>query len=145
AARPPSGARFAVKLLHPHLAANPGVRARFLAEGQRASRIIHRNVMRVLDVRPGPRELPALLMEYAEGEPLSFLAVPLAPADVITLLIQVLEGLDAAHAHGVVHRDLKPDNLLLTRDAQGQRQVKVLDFGMASVLAASFSQEELAS
>jgi serine/threonine protein kinase len=145
AMHPPTGTRFAVKLLHPHMAAKPAVRARFLAEAQAASRIIHRNVVRVLDVRPGPRELPTLLMEYAEGEPLSFLPVPLAPVDVITLLIQVLEGLDAAHAHGVVHRDLKPDNLLLTRDAQGQRQVKVLDFGMASVLAASCSQQELAS
>jgi serine/threonine protein kinase len=145
AMHPPTGTRFAVKLLHPHMAANPAVRARFFAEAQAASRIIHRNVMRVLDVRPGPRELPTLLMEYAEGEPLSFLPVPLAPVDVITLLIQVLEGLDAAHAHGVVHCDLKPDNLLLTRDAQGQRQVKVLDFGMASVLAASCSQQELAS
>lgn len=145
AMHPATGARFAVKVLHPHLASNPIVRSHFFAEGQAASRIIHRNIMRVLDVRPGPRELPALLMEYAEGEPLSFLPVPFAPSDVVTLLIQVLEGLDAAHAHGVVHCDLKPDNLLLTRDAQGQRQMKVLDFGMASVLAASFSPEELAS
>lgn len=145
AMHPPSGSRFAVKLLHPHLASNPIVRTRFFTEGQAASRILHRNVMRVLDVRPGPRDLPALLMEYAEGEPLSFLPVPLSPSDVVTLLIQVLEGLDAAHAHGVVHGDLKPDNLLLTRDAHGQRQVKVLDFGMANILAASFSQEELTS
>ncbi len=145
AMHPATGVRFALKLLHPHLASNPIVRSRFFAEAQAASRIIHRNVMRVLDVRPGPRELPGLLMEYAEGEPLSFVPVPLAPSDVISLLIQVLEGLDAAHAHGVVHRDLKPDNLLLTRDAQGQRQVKVLDFGMANILAASFSQDELAS
>jgi serine/threonine-protein kinase len=145
AMHPPTGVRFAVKVLHPHLASNPIVRSRFFGEAQAANRIIHRNVMRVLDVRTGPRQLPALLMEYAEGEPLSFLPVPLAPSDVITLLLQVLEGLDAAHAHGVVHRDLKPENLLLTRDAQGYPQVKVLDFGMANILAASFSREELAS
>ncbi len=63
----------------------------------------------------------------------------------MALLIQVLEGLEAAHDRGVVHCDLKPDNLLLTRDKHGERKVKVLDFGMASVLASCFSQEELAS
>lgn len=145
ALHPPTGKRFAVKLLHPHLAANPAVRSRFLVEAQAASRVIHRNVTRVLDVRPGPAELPTLLMEYVDGERLSHMPVPFSPTEVMALLIQVLEGLEAAHARGVVHCDLKPDNLILTRDAHGERKVKVLDFGMASVLASCFSQEEIAS
>jgi serine/threonine protein kinase len=145
AMHPPTGVRFAVKMLHPHLASQSLVRSRFFAEAQAASHVIHRNITRVLDVRPGPSGLPTILMEYVEGEPLSFMPVPFSPSEAISLLIQVLEGLDAAHAHGVVHCDLKPDNLILTRDKLGQRHVKVLDFGMASVLAASFSQEELAS
>jgi serine/threonine-protein kinase len=145
AMHPATGARFAVKLLHPHLAANPAVRSRFLIEAQAASRVVHRNVTRVLDVRPGPSELPTMLMEYVEGERLSHMPVPFSPTEVMALLIQVLEGLEAAHARGVVHCDLKPDNLILTRDKHGERKVKVLDFGMASVLASCFTQEEIAS
>ncbi|MFL5343862.1 MAG: protein kinase domain-containing protein [Hyalangium sp.] len=145
ALHPPTGTRFTVKVLHPPLAANPNVRTRFYVEAQAASRVIHRNVTRVLDARPGPWDLPAILMEYVEGESLSCLSLPLLPNDVIGLLIQVLEGLEAAHARGVVHCDLKPDNIVLTRDKHGERQVKVLDFGMASVLSACFSQEELAA
>jgi serine/threonine protein kinase len=140
---PPTGARFTVKVLHPPLAANPTVRTRFYVEAKAASRVVHPNVCRVLDARPGPGGLPTILMEYVSGEPLSCMPMPLSPSETVPLLIQVLEGLEAAHAQGVVHCDLKPDNLVLTRDGNGQRQVKVLDFGMASVLSASFSQEEL--
>jgi serine/threonine-protein kinase len=145
ALHPRIGARFALKVLHAHLASNPAVRSRFFVEAQTVSRISHPSIARVLDVRPGPGGLPSLLMEYVVGEALSCLPLPIAPAEAVGLLIQVLEGLEAAHAGGVVHCDLKPDNLILTRDKSGQRRVKVLDFGMASVLAASFSREELAS
>jgi serine/threonine-protein kinase len=145
AVHPPTGAYFAVKVLHAHLAANPVVRNRFFVEAQVASRIIHRNVARVLDARRGPGELPCLLMEYVAGEPLSCIPLPLPPAESVELLVQVLEGLEVAHARGMVHCDLKPDNLFVTKDANGQRRMKVLDFGMAGVLAASFSEQELAS
>ncbi|WP_224244548.1 protein kinase domain-containing protein [Hyalangium gracile] len=145
AMHPPTGARFTVKVLHPPLAANANVRTRFYVEAQAASRVLHRNVARVLDARPGPGGLPSILMEYVEGEPLSCMPLPLSPVDATALLIQVLEGLEAAHARGVVHCDLKPDNVVITRDKQGQRLAKVLDFGMASVLSACFSQEEMAA
>jgi hypothetical protein len=142
---PSNGAYFAVKVLHPHLASNPIVRSRFYVEAQVAGRVVHRNVARVLDARRGPGELPCLLMEYVAGEPLSCMPLPMAPAEAVALLGQVLEGLEAAHARGVVHCDLKPENLFVTKDASGQRRMKVLDFGMASVLAAGFSQQELAA
>ncbi|WP_224361428.1 serine/threonine protein kinase [Hyalangium versicolor] len=142
---PPTGARFTVKVLHPPLAASSMVRTRFYVEAQAASRVIHRNVARVLDARPGPGGQPCVLMEYVEGDPLSTLPLPMPPAEATALLIQVLEGLEAAHARGVVHCDLKPDNIVITRDKQGQRLAKVLDFGMASVLSACFSPEELAA
>lgn len=145
AQHPATGARFTVKVLHPPLAANPTVCTRFYVEAQAASRVIHRNVTRVLDARPGPWGLPAILMEYVEGEALSCLSLPLPPNDVIGMLLQVLEALEAAHARGVVHCDLKPDNIVLTRDQHGEQLVKVLDFGMASVLSACFSHEELAA
>jgi serine/threonine protein kinase len=145
AVHPPTGAYFAVKVLHSHLADNLAVRNRFYVEAQVASRVIHRSVTRVLDARRGPGELPCLLMEYVAGEPLSHLPVPVPPSEAVKMLVQVLEGLEVAHARGMVHCDLKPDNLFVTKDASGQRRMKVLDFGMAGVLAASFTEQELAS
>src|SRR5512140_1010299 len=123
ALHPSTGARFTVKVLHPPLAANPNVRTRFYVEAQAASRVMHRNITRVLDARPGPGGLPTILMEFVSGEPLSCLPLPRPPSEVIGLLIQVLEGLEAAHARGVVHCDLKPDNIVLTRDKHGEQLV----------------------
>lgn len=139
---PPSGHRFAVKVLHPHLAARPAVCVRFYAEARAARELTHRHVARVLDARPGPGGLPCLLMEYADGEPLSRLPMPLAPVEAVELLGQALSALEAAHARGLVHRELSADNLILTRAAGGERRVKLLDFGAAAVLSASLSEEE---
>ncbi|MCP3102225.1 serine/threonine protein kinase [Myxococcus sp. K15C18031901] len=140
----PTGHRFAVKVLHPHLASRPRVRARFLAEARALRGLTHRNVARVLDARRGPGGLPCLLMEYAEGERFSRLPVPLAPAEVVELLDQSLAALEAAHARGLVHGDVSADNLVLGWDARGWRQVKLLDFGASAVLSASLSEAERA-
>ena len=139
---PPTGHRFAVKVLHPNLASRPGVCARFYTEAHAARGLVHRHVARVLDARPGPGGLPALLMEYADGEPLSRLPMPLAPVEAVELLGQALGALEAAHARGLVHRELSADNLVLTRAEDGERRVKVLDFGASAVLTASLSEEE---
>ncbi|QSQ22878.1 serine/threonine protein kinase [Pyxidicoccus parkwayensis] len=140
----PSAHRFAVKVLHPHLAARPAMRQRFYAEARALRELTHRHVARVLDARPGPLGLPCLLMEYANGEPFSRLPMPLAPVEAVELLVQALEGVEAAHARGLVHCDLSADNLVLTRDKRGERRVKVLDFGASAVLSASLSKEERA-
>jgi serine/threonine protein kinase len=145
AEHPSSGAHFAVKVLHPHLADNAAVRTRFYAEASAAQHIVHPSVARLLDVRQAPSGHHCLLMEYVQGTALSRLALPLPPEEVVFLLSQVLEGLEAAHASGVIHRDIKPDNLVLTTGRDGERRVKILDFGMAGPLAAGFSEEELAA
>ncbi|WP_267969032.1 serine/threonine-protein kinase [Myxococcus stipitatus] len=144
AEHPPSGHRFAVKVLHPHLASRPLVRSRFLAEARALRGLVHRNVARVLDARRGPGGLPCLLMEYAEGERFSQLPVPLPAAEVVELLDQALDALEAAHARGLVHGDVSADNLVLGWDARGWRRVKLLDFGANAVLSASLSEEERA-
>jgi serine/threonine-protein kinase len=144
AEHPPTAHRFAVKVLHPHLAARPEVRTRFYREARALRELTHRHVARVLDARPGPFGLPCLLMEYAHGEPLSRLPMPLAPVEAVELLCQALEAVEAAHARGLVHGDLSADNLVLTRDARGERRVQVLDFGASAVLSASLSEEERA-
>jgi|GEM_PF-650480 len=141
---PPTGHRFAVKVLHPHLAERPDVRRRFYAETLVVRELVHPHVARVLDARPGPGGLPCLLMEYADGESFSRLPMPLAPVEAVELLGQALEAVEAAHARGLGHWDLSADNLVLTRDARGERRVKVLDFGASAVLSASLSPEERA-
>ncbi|WP_223638500.1 protein kinase [Corallococcus sp. EGB] len=138
----PTGHRFAVKVLHAHLAARPAVRARFIAEALAQRNVVHRHVARVLDVRPGPQGLPCVLMEAPEGESLSALPLPLSPAEAGEVLEQALAGLEAAHARGLVHGDLTLDSMFLTRDAKGARRVRVRDFGAGAVREAALSPEE---
>ena len=140
----PTGHRFAVKVLHPHLAAQPAMQRRFYAEAHALRELVHPHVARVLDARPGPGGLPCLLMEYADGESFSRLPMPLAPVEAVELLGQTLEAVEAAHARGLMHWDLSADNLVLTRDARGERRVKVLDFGASAILSSSLSPEERA-
>ncbi|HYO59924.1 serine/threonine-protein kinase [Archangium sp.] len=145
AEHPSSGADFAVKVLHPHLADNPAVLNRFYMEARSAQSLVHPSVARVLDVRQAPSGHHCLLMEYVHGTALSHLPLPLPSAEVVFLLSQVLEGLEATHACGAVHRDIKPENLVLTTGRDGERRVKLLDFGMSATLAAGFSEEELSA
>lgn len=138
----PTGHRFAVKVLHAHLAERPAVRARFISEALAQRNVVHRHVARVLDVRPGPHGLPCVLMEAPEGESLSAMPLPLSPVEAGEVLDQALAGLEAAHARGLVHGDLTLDSLLITRDAKGARRVQVRDFGASAVRAAALTSEE---
>ena len=123
------GREVAVKLLKDEYADDPSFRARFEVEAQHAGALHHHNIATVYDYGSGPGR-PYLVMELVEGQPLSALLRPGAPMDpdaVRELLTQAADGLAAAHAAGIVHRDVKPANLLVTPD----RQVKVTDFGIA--------------
>ena len=131
AARRSDGAVAAVKILHPEMGARREVRERFLREGTAASTIGHPGVVRMLD--QGDGEEAFLAMELLEGETLRDRVkrhgrLPLE--EVLDFTEQVLEVLVAAHARGVVHRDLKPDNLFVTLEGR----IKVLDFGLARLL-----------
>lgn len=124
----------AVKLLHGKLAATPDWRDRFVAEGRILAQLRHPNLVRVTDVLL-QQDSAALVMDLVVGRPLSAWIEdgPLPDDDVITLFRGVIEGLAAVHAAGVVHRDLKPDNILV--DASGAEPRAVLvDFGIAKVL-----------
>ena len=124
----------AVKLLKREYADDPVFRARFAAEARHAGALQHPHVAAVLDYGELPGEdhqpVPFLVMELVEGHALSALLAgdrALAPDTAAELIAQAAEGLAAAHAIGIVHRDVKPGNLLVT--AEGQ--VKVTDFGIA--------------
>ena len=126
----------AVKLLKAEYADNPTFRVRFESEAQHAASLHHPNIATVYDVgeacmTDGSRSRrPYLVMELVDGQPLSALLrpdVPLDPLATRELLAQAADGLGAAHANGIVHRDVKPANLLVTPN----RQIKITDFGIA--------------
>ena len=141
AAEPVSGgARVAIKVLRQEFLPNAEVVARFVEEGQTCTGLIHPNIVRVLESGEAEDRSPYIVMELLEGVPLSAYTarggrVPLAQA--VPILHGILAGLAAAHARGVVHRDLKPDNVFLTRDSVGMFAAKLLDFGLAKVMDAA--------
>lgn len=122
----------AIKTLHPQLAADPTIRARFIHEAQAVAGFSHPHIVEVYDVGE-ERGAPYIVMEYVPGESLNEIIAsegPFAPDDVAALLDQVGSALDYAHERGLVHRDIKPQNILVTRSGQA----KVVDFGIAKGL-----------
>ena len=129
-ARHRNGKRVAIKLLHPHLALMPQAVTRFVREGYAANLVEHPGAVSVLD--DGTMDgVPFLVMEYLEGETADArcdrLSGKLALADALAVADSLLGVLEAAHARGMVHRDVKPENVFLTSDGD----VKLLDFGVA--------------
>jgi serine/threonine-protein kinase len=126
-----NGNRVAVKVLHPCFSSMPTERERFAREGFLANKVEHPDVVRVLDEDVDDDGSPFLVMELLEGEPLvarwKTAGYRLPVPEVLWIADRLLAVLEAAHAHGIVHRDVKPENLFLT--AAGE--LKVLDFGIA--------------
>ena len=123
------GRAVAVKLLAGHLAGDDEIRRRFLREARLAGALNHPNVVSVYDI--GERDgLPFIVMELVDGETLADVLARegrLEPRRAVELALQACAGLEHAHRAGLVHRDVKPANLLLRRDGT----VKIADFGIA--------------
>jgi serine/threonine protein kinase/Flp pilus assembly protein TadD len=120
----------ALKFLPRELAAVPEARQRFITEARAASALNHPNVATIYDLEETDKQ-PFIAMEFVEGETLKarLRGAPL-PVDLVGgLALQIAEGLYAAHSRGIVHRDVKPDNLMLTRDSR----IKIMDFGVAKL------------
>ncbi|MBX3252113.1 MAG: protein kinase [Myxococcales bacterium] len=136
-------AEVAVKILHPHVAADPKVAKRFHREARTASRLTHPNALRVFDFgRADEGKLLYLVMELVDGPDLHELVDtegPLTPRRIGSLVGGVLEALEEAHDAGIVHRDLKPENVLVATDHQGREHAKVCDFGLAKLVEAEGS------
>ncbi len=132
----------AIKIMHEHLAGEPMLLERFRREAQAAGKLDHVNVVAVLDVGELSDGKQVMVMEYAQGRPLSELMTgPLPAARAIGLLRQILRGLDHAHAAGLVHRDLKPDNVIVQRGDDGGEVLRIVDFGIAVLRAPDESVE----
>ncbi len=134
------GRPVAVKLLRPEYASDESFLVRFRGEARHAARVSHPGVASVYDygevITDGDRPTAYLVMELVEGEPLSALLhreKRLSPEKTLDVLGQAADALQAAHALGVVHRDVKPGNLLLRTDGA----VKVTDFGIARAVDAA--------
>ncbi|HEY5610414.1 MAG TPA: protein kinase [Thermoanaerobaculia bacterium] len=123
----------AVKILPPHLAANPQFKERFDREARAVSAITHPNICALYDVGSAD-DLHYLVMEYLEGETLAQRTAkgPLALEQVIRHGVEIASALAAAHRQGIVHRDLKPGNIMMTKSG-----AKLLDFGLAKAAASS--------
>lgn len=125
------GRRDAIKILHAHVAGSKELRARFEQEARAISALNHPGVVKVLDIDATEDGKPFMVMELLSGRTLGELHAELAPRDVLVHMERVLDVLTAAHAQGIIHRDIKPDNLFLTTDGR----LLVLDFGIARMKA----------
>ena len=128
------GKTVAIKILRPAVARDPQLAPRFLQEAQAANAVRHKNIVEILDFGV-EEDRPYMVLEYLHGESLASLLERerwLPPGKIIRLLEPVIRALSFAHQRGVVHRDIKPDNIFLA-DEEGEDSAtpKILDFGIA--------------
>src|SRR5262249_30748022 len=129
--------RYALKLLRPEIASNPDALARFEREARVTSALRHPNIVQVVDFSALPSGAPFMVMEFLDGLELAQLVKrtgPLPLPRVVAQVRQIAAGLTAAHASGVVHRDLKPQNIFVLDVAGHAAEVlKIVDFGISKV------------
>ena len=128
----------AVKVLLPELVTSPAIPQRFLQEAETSNAVRHRNIVEVLDFGSEEGRL-YMVMEYLRGENLAVFLhreAPMSPARAIKVLDPIMSALQAAHAAGIVHRDIKPQNIFLSHgDGDEEPVPKLIDFGIARRLA----------
>ncbi|XXX72744.1 serine/threonine-protein kinase [Sorangium sp. So ce134] len=128
-------ANVAIKVLRPEMR-SPAIAERLLREARAAAKLAHPGIVRVFDLGKTAGGTPYIVMELLEGEALRDLLCReqrLPPEAAIAILLPVASAMHAAHERGVVHRDLKPDNVMLADQGDGRIQPKVVDFGIAKV------------
>jgi serine/threonine-protein kinase len=127
--------RVAIKVVRAALASDAGVLARFQREAQAAGRIGNDHILEVLDLGGLPDGSQYMVLEFLDGETLAQRARVMgrmSPRDLAPLVLQMLNGLGAAHSAGIFHRDLKPDNIFILKEKAGRRDfVKIIDFGIS--------------
>jgi serine/threonine protein kinase len=128
------GTAFALKVISPAFALDPDARARFHLEAKLASEISHPNIVSVIDFGEDPALGAYMVMDLVEGEQLIDGGVPMTIRRVCDVLAQIADALDHIHERGIIHGDVKADNIMLTTETTGARRRRVarlLDFGLA--------------
>jgi serine/threonine protein kinase len=127
------GRLFAIKVLHAHLLDEHKLARRFEREAELAGRLHHPNVIGVVDVSETPDGRCYLVMDYVEGMNLASILTraPMPAPRIIPLVRQLLEGLYHAHEAGLIHRDFKPENVLVEKDDHGREVPRIVDFGIS--------------
>jgi serine/threonine-protein kinase len=136
ATHPVIGKRAAIKVVRAELVRSTGMAERFVQEARAVNHIDHPSVVDIFDIGQLPDGRPYLVMELLRGRTLGDRMEQgrMSPLEAIDVLLQVADALVAAHAHGVVHRDLKPDNIYLNEGAgSGSVAVKIVDWGIAKL------------
>lgn len=129
--------RLAMKVMHARHAMDDDKTARFKREAQALVALDHPNVARVVDFTVDENGHFCLMMELLKGASLAQELKergPLPLEEAIDVVLQICEGLSAAHDKHIAHRDIKPENIWISRDQEGKPRVKVIDFGLASIV-----------
>ncbi|MBL8601908.1 MAG: serine/threonine protein kinase [Myxococcales bacterium] len=133
-----TGRRVALKVLHPRIARDKESAQRFLQEARASTEISHPNIVDVLDMGEDPKHRSLyIVQEFLDGDDLhSHLDARgrLSPAESLAILLPVIDALGACHRRGIVHRDVKPENIMLARKPDGALVPKLVDFGVSKVL-----------
>ena len=137
--------KFALKLIRTSQAQRPGTRRRMLREAKVASTLHHPNVVHIVDAFVAAQGTPVLVMDLLEGRTLRqrLHLGRLSLDEAARLLVPAMAAIKSAHAAGVIHRDLKPDNLFLVALPDGREDVRVLDFGLARLIAVDANSDQL--
>ncbi len=133
-----------VKILRQDLAADPSAQKRFMREARLATQIKHPNVAILYDFSTLPGGSFYMVWEHIQGQDVGDRIRSHGPFPVrvaVRLGVQALQGLEAVHATGVIHRDLSPDNLMITEDKGGNLRIKIIDLGLARNLEADAHSE----
>ena len=134
----------AIKVLHPDFGRDPELVKRFDREAQSAARLNHPNCVQVTEFGSTDDGVKYLVMQLLEGTELqNVVDGPTPPERAVDLILQVLRGLEHAHGQGVVHRDLKPQNVFVTRDHEGREVLKLVDFGIAKIIGGDGALEQM--
>lgn len=131
------GRTVAIKVIHPHLLGDEQTVARFYQEARTASRMNHPNSVGIIDFGRTDDGILYLAMEFLQGKDLAMVMHeegPIAASRSCDILISTLDALSEGHAIGVVHRDIKPENIIIKKLRTGADLVKVVDFGLATIV-----------
>lgn len=128
---------FAIKVMRPETAKDEKALLRFCVEAKAASSLRHPHICQVHDFGLTENKMPYLVMDWIDGVSLRHKVErdgKVSAQDAIRIMQQVAQALGHAHQNKIIYRDLKPDNVMLTRDAEGRTIVHLVDFGIAKVL-----------